>query len=95
MARMMMSRGLWHLSSGASVNRRWLTRDRLRAIFGYPFDDLGCQMVFARHAENGPRRLWRHLGASEHIIPRLRGRGAAEVIATLTEEAWRAYGARF
>jgi hypothetical protein len=78
--------------SAASTTRRWGTRGRLHMIFGYPFDHIGCQMVVARHAEDNPvRRIWKALGASEHVIPRLRGRDRAECIATLTVEKWRAF----
>jgi RimJ/RimL family protein N-acetyltransferase len=79
--------------SAASTSRRWLTRDRLRAVFGYPFDQLGCQLCIARiSADNATaRRIWKSLGADEFVIPRLRGRNEDEAIATLTVEAWRAF----
>lgn len=82
--------------SAASVDRKWLTKDRLRQIYGYPFDQIGCQMVVARYsAENKRvRRIWTALGATEYVIPRLRGRDEAEVIATLTVEAWREFEER-
>ncbi len=84
--------GVIELSS-ASIRRDWLTKANLKAIFGYPFDQLGCQMCVARISEHNARarRIWRALGATEHVIPRLRGRHEAEVIATLTDEAWRAF----
>lgn len=77
--------------SGASLVRDWATKEVVRTIFGYPFDQIGCQMVIARHSEHNRRvrRIWRALGASEYVIPRLRGRSEAEAIATLTIEAWR------
>lgn len=71
--------------------RRWLTKGRLREVFGdYIFGQLGCQMAVARIAEENrvARRFWAAMGADEFIIPRLRGRNEAEVIATLTVEAW-------
>lgn len=78
--------------SAASINRRWGTRGRLNLIFDYPFNRIGCQMVVARHSEHNPvRRIWKALGASEIVIPRLRGRDEAECVATLTVEAWRTY----
>ena len=79
--------------SGASTRRNWAGRDEVKAIFGYPFDELGCQMVVARHSVDNARvrRIWKALGASEYIIPRLRGRDEDEAIATLTVEAWRAF----
>lgn len=77
--------------SAASTDRRWASRNVLRAVFDYCFESAGCQMVVARHAEeNQPaRRLWRALGAQEYLIPRLRGRTASEAIATLTDDAWK------
>lgn len=79
-----------------SVTRRWLTRGALAEVFGYVFDQLACQMAVARIAEDNStaRRFWTALGAQEYIIPRLRGRDAAEVLSTLTEEQWRAFAAR-
>jgi RimJ/RimL family protein N-acetyltransferase len=77
--------------SAASTRRDWLTRGNLRTIFEYPFTQIECQLCVARISENNARarRIWRALGATEHIIPRLRGRDESEVIATLTIEAWR------
>ena len=76
--------------SAASTTKRWLTRDVLRAIFNYPFDQLKCQMVVTRQPPepDAIRRIWKACGATEHVIPRLRGRDQAEVIITLTDNAW-------
>lgn len=81
--------------SAASVDRRWAQRGILRAAFDYIFRQLGCQMAIARTKEGNTsvRRLWRALGATEYMIPRLGGRTASEAILTLTEEAW--YDSRF
>jgi hypothetical protein len=77
--------------SAAALHHRWGTKDKLQRIFHYPFETCGCQAVVARHREDNPvRRIWRALGASEHIIPRLRGRDASECIAVLPVEVWRA-----
>jgi RimJ/RimL family protein N-acetyltransferase len=77
--------------SGASTRRDWCNKSLLRIIFDYPFDQLGCQLVIARHSVDNTRvrRIWKSLGADEYIIPRLRGRNDDEAIATLTVEAWR------
>jgi RimJ/RimL family protein N-acetyltransferase len=77
--------------SAASTRPGWGNKSALKAIFEYPFDQLGCQLVIARHSVNNSRvrRIWKALGASEYIIPRLRGRYEDEAIATLTVEAWR------
>jgi RimJ/RimL family protein N-acetyltransferase len=88
----------WDRESGviemmtAAVDRRWLTRPVLRALFAYPFDQLGCQMCVLRISEcNAPMlRIAKAVGFKEFIIPRLRGRDEAEHILTLTDDDWRA-----
>ena len=76
--------------SGATVNRRWLTRAIVREIFSYPFDTLDCQMIVTRvHPKSHLRRIWATVGGVEHMIPRLRGRDTPECLITVTEEAWR------
>jgi RimJ/RimL family protein N-acetyltransferase len=87
----------WHPESGvielsaASLHRRWTTKARIRAVFEYPFDQIGCRLAVARIGEhNAPvRRIWRSLGASEYPIPALRSPTEAEVIYTLAAETWR------
>lgn len=80
--------------SAAASDPRWLTKETLRALFSYPFDRAGCQIVVARIAEsNGrARRIWRAVGSKEYLIPRLRGRSEAEAIMVLTDDAWRKFG---
>ena len=75
--------------SSAATTARWMTRPIVRLAFGYAFDALGCRVVVARiHADNDrARKLWRGLGAEEHILPHLRG-GAGECVSILTREAW-------
>lgn len=77
--------------TGAADTKRWLTRPVLVAMFKYPFEEAGCQMIVMRHPEtNAPlRRMWVAAGASEYVIPRLRGKDRAEVITTLTDDIWR------
>ncbi|OCO98928.1 MULTISPECIES: GNAT family protein [unclassified Ensifer] len=79
--------------SAASVCKRWLTRQVLKGMFGYPFDELGCQMVALRVSEHnaGMIAIAERFGFSSHRIPRLRGRGEAEIIFTLTDNDWRAH----
>lgn len=71
---------------------RWLTRDGLHAVMAYPFDQLDCQAVYAKTDPRNEhiRRMARAVGATEHVIPRLLGRGRGEAYLVLTEEAWRA-----
>lgn len=74
--------------SCAAENPRWMTRTVMNEAMSYAFSF--CQMVVARiHQDNTTaRKLWRGLGASEFIIPRMRGRRAAEAIYTLTDGQW-------
>jgi len=77
--------------SGASIDKRWLTRRTLKAMFDYPLAELGLQMVVMRVSERD-RPLHRMLSAygfSSIHIPRLRGRDEGENIFTLTDDAWR------
>lgn len=78
--------------SGASTDKRWLTRPVMSAIFSYVFDKLGCQLAINRVSERDKvqRRQLLAFGYTEHFIPRLRGRGEGEFIYTLTDDAWRA-----
>lgn len=78
--------------SAASIHRKWLTRERLKEVFGYPFDGLQCRIAVARIGEHNAtaRRIWRSLGADEFVIPKLRSPTEAEVIYTLSAETWRA-----
>lgn len=77
--------------SGAATTKRWLCRRIFNEMFSYAFDQVGVQMLVARHSEHNTRlrRMWKAVGADEYLIPRLRGRNEAEAIATYTEEAWR------
>ncbi|MDF3904697.1 hypothetical protein [Paracoccus sp. AS002] len=70
--------------------RDWLSKDRLRELFSYPFGQLGVRMCVARISERNDtaRRVWRALGASEFVIPELRGPGEAEAIYTLHRDQW-------
>lgn len=82
--------GVIELSS-ASKTRRWLTRERLKIIFEYPFNQLGCRLIVARTSEHNSRvrRIFRQLGAREFPIPELRGPGEAEIVITLSAQTWR------
>jgi len=78
--------------SGASLTPHWMTRDILHGLFGYAFDEVGCQMVLTRNSE-GNKRLHRQLaryGFTRWDVPRLFGRGENGVFWTLTDDAWRA-----
>lgn len=82
--------------SAASDDGRWLTRPVLSAMFSYPFDGIGCQMVVLRVSgrnENasgrGIKRIAKAYGFTAIPIPRLYGRDHDGVLLTLTDDAWR------
>ncbi|MFV0256598.1 hypothetical protein [Candidatus Liberibacter solanacearum] len=76
--------------SGASDSKRWLTRETLREIYGYPWNELKCQAVIHRVPdEDYPQhRMLTCLGAIRYRIPRLRGEHEAENIYVITYENW-------
>ena len=76
--------------SGASWMKGWLTRSVLKAMYGYPFIDCGCQAVFQRVPdEDKPQhRMLKAFGAERYRIPRLRGIDRAENIYVTTRETW-------
>lgn len=91
----------WHPEEGviemssASDSRRWLTRPMINAMFGFCFNECGCQLVVLRVSEHnaGMIAIARRFGFSETRIERLRGRDQAEIIFTLTDDAWKAHRA--
>lgn len=80
--------------SGASTDKRWLTRKVLYGLFAYPFNDLGCQLVAMRHSANDKAlaRMLKAYGFHQATIPRLFGRGHDAIVSTLTDDAWRSNG---
>lgn len=75
--------------SGASVNKRWLTRPVIHGLLEYPFSF--CQMVVVQTDPDNPARgIWLRLGADQYEIPRLRGVDRPGIILTLTREQWMA-----
>lgn len=76
--------------SAASNSSRWMSRKMLNATFSYAFDHLKCQMVIWRVSENNTRmsNIARRLGFVGYTIPRLRGRNEADIVFTLTDDAW-------
>ena len=76
--------------SGASTSKRWLNRKTLKAMFDYPFRQLGLNTVVMR-CDADKRHLSRMLkayGFSEHIIPHLGAGGQDLHVYVLTREAW-------
>ena len=80
--------------SAAAIDRRWLTRPILRAMFGYIFETCGCQMAVMRTTahERGAhmKRIFTAYGFEHVRIPRLYGRHEDGLVFTLTDDAWRA-----
>lgn len=77
--------------SAASDDSRWLRRSVVREIFGYVFDQCGCQAAILRCDPNDERmnKLAQGLGFKRYDIPRLRGRGKAEAIFVLGDDEYR------
>jgi hypothetical protein len=61
----------------------WITRQRARDMFGYPFGF--CAVVYGYTNSPALRRAWRLLGGNEHHVPGLKP------IVTLTQEQWEGY----
>lgn len=74
--------------SAAATDSRWLTRGVARDLFAYCFSF--CQAVVTRTTEDNEavRKIWRSLGATEHVIPRMAGRDRALVVFVLGDDAW-------
>lgn len=81
--------GVIEMSGAALPGKHW-TRESVQRVYGYPFDQLGCQMV-VMVVEDGNRRLLRQLAALNYSfirIPRLHGRDKDAVVCLLTREDW-------
>lgn len=78
------------ISGAALPGSYWLTRETLRRMFGYPFHQLGCQMVIQRTPADDERLLYvlARYGYTFVTVERLFGRHRDGVICTLTREAW-------
>ncbi|WP_367727351.1 GNAT family N-acetyltransferase [Agrobacterium radiobacter] len=76
--------------SGAGTSKRWLTRETLRKMFAYPFEECDCQAVVMRvDPDDAPlRRMLTAYGFELYVIPRLRGRDKDENVFLLTDDAW-------
>lgn len=81
--------GVVELTS-ASLEKRWLTRPVINAMFELPFQRLGCQIVVLRVNEDNDNMqgIARSFGFDEHFIPRLGGRDKGEHIFTFTDDQW-------
>lgn len=81
--------------TGAGVRPIWLTRANMAIITDYAFEQCGCQMMLARTSEHNEHanRFMAAVGFSQYRIERGWGRNEAEIIHTLTDDAWR--GSRY
>lgn len=82
--------------SGAAWRKGWLTRPVLRVMYAFPFEDLACQAVVQRVADDdhAQHRMLTRFGADRYRIPRLRGLDKAENIFVTTKETWQANNLR-
>jgi isopentenyl diphosphate isomerase/L-lactate dehydrogenase-like FMN-dependent dehydrogenase len=78
------------ISAAALPRQYWMTRETLARMYGYPFIELGCQMVVQRVPadDKRQRRMLAAFGFAQIEVPRMYGRDRDGVIATLTFEAW-------
>ena len=83
------SSGTIELSAYAK-NRTWTNKEVIKAIFDYPFEQLGCRMAISRTSGTNKRviRIWTALGATHYTIPDLRADGEDEIISILRREDW-------
>lgn len=81
--------GVIELTS-ASLDKRWLTKRVIRAMFWLPFMRLGCQLIVLRVSERNLTmcKIAKTFGFNETYIPRLRGRDEGEFIFTYTDDMW-------
>lgn len=82
--------GLVELTS-ASLSAKWLTRRVLAEMFGFAFDQMGCQAAMMRVDPTNTRmcRIAAAFGFKRYDIPRLRGRDKAEALFLLGDDEWR------
>lgn len=86
----------WHPPSGAieisaySTRRDWASKPIIRELFAYPFGELECRIVCARHSirNTRARRIWRAFGATEAILPRMRADDEDEAVTVLHRDDW-------
>lgn len=73
-----------------SRSRKWMTKGVLLAAFSFPFVHKGLRAVVARHSEYNKeaRRLWTRMGATETVLPQLRGDDENEIVAFLHRRVW-------
>lgn len=72
--------------SAASASGSWLSRQVIREIARYAFDELGCQLLVTQNDPENTRviRIIKSLGFEQVLIPNLRGKGKAGSFMSLT-----------
>ena len=78
--------------SGAAAGERVYPRTAIRLMHCYPFVDAKCQMIIMQIAADNARllRQLKALGYKRVTVERLFGRDRDGVVATLTDDAWKA-----
>jgi len=82
--------GVIEMSVAALPNVRWRTRETLRRMYEYPFEQIGAQMVLHTTSADDERVL-RQLATIGHMlvtVPRLLGPDRDAVLCLFTREAW-------
>jgi hypothetical protein len=72
----------------------WATMERLAVLAAYGSAIARIAIFRTSERNTRARRLMRRFGASEYIIPDLRGPGEAEAFYTITREQWAEFGDR-
>jgi RimJ/RimL family protein N-acetyltransferase len=78
------------ITGAALPGSRWLTRETIRRMYGYPFDQLGVQMI-VQHTPADNERLLEQLARGGYMfvrVPRWFGEDRDCVTCLFTREAW-------
>jgi len=83
--------GVIEMSGACLPGKYWLTRETLRRIYRYPFQQCGCQLVIMQVSADDTVLLGvlLALGYELRPVPRLFGRDKDAVLCTLTDDAWK------
>ncbi|HEY5807741.1 MAG TPA: GNAT family protein [Povalibacter sp.] len=82
--------GRIEITGAALPKSRWLTRETIRRMYRYPFDEIGVQMV-VQHTPADNEELLEQLARGGYMFvhyPRMYGRHRDGVICLLTAEEW-------
>ena len=82
--------GVIEMSVAALPHAQWRTRETLRRMYEYPFEQIGAQMVLHMTSADDERVL-RQLATIGYMlvtVPRLLGRDRDGVLCLFTREAW-------